>query len=473
MRDPALGEELRDGLGGRHRRRAHEDRLPSLLALGDVVDDGVELPGLRLEDQVVAVVAHHRSVRRDGDDLHLVDLRELVGLGRGRAGHARDALVHAEVVLEGDRGECLVLLADLQALLRLDGLVQALGVATPLERAAGELVDDQHLVVADEVLLVADEERARLEGLDQVVDELAVGVEVEVLNPERLLDLRDAGLGRCHRAVLLVDLVVDVRLERRHDAGEAVVGVGRGLRDAGDDERRTRLVDQDRVGLVDDREVVAALDAVLEPHGHVVAQVVEAELRVGPEGHVAGVGRSALVLGEHVLDDPDGDPERVVDGHHPRRVTAGQVVVHRDHVHALAREGVQADGEHRREGLALTGAHLGHGALVEDHPADELHVVVAHLHRPLAGLAHQREDLVQDVVEALATRHALPKFAHRDGEPVVAEGGDLRLERVDLLDALDALLHDPALAEAEDAVEEVGAHCVGWSPGEAVGLLRC
>ena len=37
--------------------------------------------------------------------------------------------VHAEVVLEGDRGERLVLALDLDAFLRLDGLVQSVAPA--------------------------------------------------------------------------------------------------------------------------------------------------------------------------------------------------------------------------------------------------------------------------------------------------------------------------------------------------------
>ena len=220
---------------------------PRSWASDDLVDDGAELRVLGLEDEVVLVDPDHRAVGRDRGDVGLVDLRELVGLGGGRARHARELLVHAEVVLEGDRREGLVLLADPQALLRLERLVEALGVAPALEHAAGELVDDQQLAVADDVLLVLAVERVRLQRLDQVVDQVAVDVEVEVLDAERLLHLVDAALGGRRGAVLLVHVVVLTRLQRRDDAREAVVGVGRRLGDAGDDERRAGLVDEDRV----------------------------------------------------------------------------------------------------------------------------------------------------------------------------------------------------------------------------------
>ena len=59
-------------------------------------------------------------------------------------------------------------------------------------------------------------------------------------------------------------------------------------------------------------EVRGALHAVLERGGHVVAQVVEAELVVGRVGDVGGVGHPALV-GAHVREDhADGQPEELV-----------------------------------------------------------------------------------------------------------------------------------------------------------------
>ena len=68
------------------------------------------------------------------------------------------------------------------ALLRLDRLVQALRPAPPLHDPAGELVDDLHLAVLDDVVDVALVERLRLQRLVQVVDELDVARVVEVVD---------------------------------------------------------------------------------------------------------------------------------------------------------------------------------------------------------------------------------------------------------------------------------------------------
>ena len=296
-------EHAREHLADLDRHRADEHRLAVLVALLDVVHDGRELLLLGLEDEVVLVAADHGHVGRDLHDIEAVDRAELVLLGLGRTGHAGELLVEAEVVLQRDRGQGLVLFADGHALLGLDRLMQALGVAAPLEDAPRELVDDQHLAVLHHVLDVLVVERLGAQRLHEMVDELPVLV--EVVDVERLLDLGHAGLGDGRGALLLVDLVVFARTKPGDDARELTVRVGRRLRRAADDERRARLVDEDGVDLVDDAVVMPALHAVVEAHRHVVAQVVEAELGVGAVGQVGAVGLLARRRVHHRLDQPD------------------------------------------------------------------------------------------------------------------------------------------------------------------------
>ena len=172
-------------------------------------------------------------------------------------------VVQAEVVLEGDRGEGHALALDAQALLGLDGLVEALAPAPARHLPAGELVDDDDLAVLDDVVAVALVERVGPERLLEVAGEARVGV-VHVLDAEPALHLLDALLGRGDGLVLEVDEVVAALLlalgpllQARHEPGEGEVQVGRLLGLAADDQRRPRLVDEDVVDLVDDREARA------------------------------------------------------------------------------------------------------------------------------------------------------------------------------------------------------------------------
>ena len=214
-------------------------------------------------------------------------------------------LVEAEVVLDRDGGDRHVLGLDLDALLGLDGLVQALRPAAPFHDPARELVDDLDLAVDHEILDAVVVERLGAQGLDQVVDHLARARGVEVLDAERLLGLGHALLGRGCGLALLVDLVVLAEREALDDLRERVIGVRGLLGLARDDQRRARLVDEDRVDLVHDRERMRPLDGVVDLDREVVAQVVEAELGVRAVGDVAGVGRLAR-LGLHLrLDHAD------------------------------------------------------------------------------------------------------------------------------------------------------------------------
>src|SRR4029079_1469905 len=202
--DPGARQPLRQMLGGLDRDRADEDRLPLLVTLLDVFDHGGELAVDRLVDEVVLVVARDRLVGRDLDHVRAVDLDELLLLGLRGAGHPGQLVVEPEVVLQGDGRQGDVLFLDADTLLGLDRLVETLRPAAPFHDPAGELVDDLHLTVLNDVVVVALVERLRLQRLVQVVDELDVARVVEVLDSQRPFELLDRGLERRHRLELLV-----------------------------------------------------------------------------------------------------------------------------------------------------------------------------------------------------------------------------------------------------------------------------
>ena len=356
--------------------------------------------------------------------MEVVDLDELLLLGLGGSGHPGELLVEAEVVLEGDRGKRDVLLLDPDTLLRLDRLMEPLAPAPALHDPTRVLVDDLDLALLDHVVDVALVERLRLQRLGEVVDELDVARVVEVLDPERALDGVDRGLRGRDRLVLLVEEVVGAgelglvlallglargrgASEALGDAGEVVVGRRGGLGLAGDDQRRPRLVDQDRVDLVHDRERVAALHEPLLRDGHVVAEIVEAELGVRAVGDIGVVGDLAQRERHHVLDEADGHPEPLVDRLVPLGVALREVVVDRDEVDARAGQRVQVERRRGDEGLALTGLHLGDVALVEDDPAHHLDVEHPLLRLAPARLSNGGVRLEEQLLEGLAVLEPL------------------------------------------------------------------
>ena len=193
---------------------------------------------------------------------------------------------------------------------------------------------------------------------------------------------------------------------------------------ARDDERRARLVDQHRVHFVHDRVDVRALDALLERHDHVVAQIVEPELVVRAVRDVGRVRRAAIRrprLG--VVEAGDVQAQVAVEVPHPLGVAACQVRVDGDEVRALPGERIQVQRQRRDERLALARGHFPDLAEVQLDAAHELHVVVHHVPRHLAAgddesrseqttgaLAHGRERLRENLVENLGDRFAELSF---------------------------------------------------------------
>ena len=178
-------EHAAEKLARLHAGGADEHGLSLAVGALDRVDHGVVLFAARLVDAIVLVDAAHGTIRRDDVDVKAVDVVKLVRLGLGRAGHAGELLVKAEVVLDGDRGEGLRLAIDLDAFLGFDGLVKPVAPAASGHLAAGELVDDDDLVVLDDVLDVLLVEAVGLEELGDVVDPLRL--RIAVLLPGRLL----------------------------------------------------------------------------------------------------------------------------------------------------------------------------------------------------------------------------------------------------------------------------------------------
>ena len=187
---------------------ADEDGLLLSVEAGDLVGDG-EVFFLRgAVDDVGVLDALHLAVGGGDDDVEFVDLVELGGFGLGGAGHAAEFLVHAEVVLEGDGGERLVFLADGDAFLGFDGLVEAVGPTTAGHKAAGEFVDDDDLALFNDVFDVAFVERVGLDrGFDVMLEVPVFGVG-DVADAEELFDFLPALVGDGDGASFFVDDVV-------------------------------------------------------------------------------------------------------------------------------------------------------------------------------------------------------------------------------------------------------------------------
>ena len=232
---------------------------------------------------------------------------------------------------------------------------------------------------------------------------------------------------------------------------------------AADDERRARLVDEDRVDLVHDAEGVAALDHVLAAHGHVVAQVVEAELGVGAVGDVGVVLRAALLRRHVGLDDADLEAEEAVHLAHPLGVALGQVVVDGDEVGAVAGEPLRYIGIVATSVLPspvfISAMSPSWRTMPPSTWTSKGRMPSARLaaSRATANASNSRSSSSSPFVVALA------ELGRLGAQLLVAQGGDVRLQLGDPLGLLLECLEAPAFTGVQQLVDDLDHW--GTAPG--------
>src|SRR6185437_5536198 len=198
--------------------------------------------------------------------------------------------------------------------------------------------------------------------------------------------------------------------EKRNDAIDLVILVGRFFARTGNDERRTRLIYKDGVDLIDNGEIMLALHAIVQAEFHVIAQVVEAEFIVRSVSDIGAVSGFALVVIEVVDDGPDGQTKKFVKPAHPLRIALRQIIVDRNNVYAFAAEPVEITGQGGDERLALAGFHFGDPAAVQFDAADQLHVEMPHIQNAAARFAAYGERFNENIVERSTVRNLLFEF---------------------------------------------------------------
>ena len=358
--------------------------------------------------------------------------------------------------------------------LRLNSLMNTVAPAAARHQTAREFVDDDHFAVLHHVFLVALEKRMSLQRGDEVMHQHDVLRRVEtaaVRNQtalgEDLLHSLVTLVREVNLMLLLIHPVVTRFLlalltgeERRnliHRLIEIDIVFGR----TRNDERGSRLVNQNRVHFVDDRVVQRTLTAVPGFVLHVVTEVIETEFVIRAVRNISSVSgalhsRILLVRQNHA----DREAEPLIELPHPLCVTAGEVVVHGHHVHALAGQRVQVNRKRGGQRLALAGAHFSDLAIIQHHTADHLHIEVTHAKHSRRGLTHNSESFRQQVVQRFALLEPVAEFLSLRLQLIIGELLQLRFQLIDLGNAPTVRLHKAVISAAKNFRKNSVKHIV-------------
>ena len=129
MLDSLLLQQIGEPLRFFDRSCSDQHWLPCGVQLLNFVRGGKILFFFRTIDEIRIFNSPHGAIGRNDGDIEAVDFAEFCGFRLGGTGHASKLLVHAEIILEGNGRECLVLALNLHAFFGFHGLMQAIGPA--------------------------------------------------------------------------------------------------------------------------------------------------------------------------------------------------------------------------------------------------------------------------------------------------------------------------------------------------------
>ena len=393
------------------------------------------------------IPAGHRLIGGDLHHVQAVNGLEFLLLRQRRTGHTGELIVQAEEILEGNGSQGLAFTCHLHPLLGLDGLVEALVIAAAVHQSAGKLVNNDDLAVLNHIVDILLHQTPGLHGLVQVMGQCGVLLVGQVLHTEELFGLGNTAGGEGHGAGLLVHKVVAVVIvlnflliglgknlaaQGGNEVIRHLVKLGGILTLAGDDQRRSGLVDEDRVHLVHDGEGMAPLNQVLLIQGHIVTEVVKTQLIVGAIGNVRGIALPPLGRGHAGNDQAGGQAHIAVDLAHHLGLILGQVIINSDQVDTVAGQSIQVQREYGGKGLAFAGLHFRNTALVQHNAAHQLDGICPQAQHPVRGLTDGSKSLGQNIVQGLAFCQPLleqaglrPQFFFAQGSIFCLHGQDL------------------------------------------------
>ena len=302
MLDAMAFEQVAQTFGSFDRNGTNQNWLSLFVAFFYLLNNCVEFSVFGFVYNVRQVFTDYRLVGWDLDNVHTVDLTELLFLGHCSTGHTGELFIHTEQVLVGDGSQSLRLTFYLNAFFCLDCLMQTFAVTASVHDTAGKFVYDHDFTVFYNVVDVTMHGSVCLDCLVDVMLDCGVLHVHQVFQAKEFLCLLNAGFGQgCGLCFLVYDVVcVDniivfffvvqlfylVHAQASCKAVCNLVQIGGFVTATGNDQRSSCFIDEDGVNLVYYCKVMSALNAVFFVDLHVVTQIVKTKLIVGTISNV-------------------------------------------------------------------------------------------------------------------------------------------------------------------------------------------
>ncbi len=333
-----------------------------------------------------------------GNDHHgqAIELREFLRGRLRRSRHAAELRIQLGKMDQRNGAADQAFRLDRQPFFGLDGRLKAVGPVPVLDDPAGEFVDQLDFALAHDVIHVAGQQNLGVESLVKLTHEKHILRQIRAT--QGFLGPVEPRVRQISVPSVLVRVVIHPGLEGTHRF-RYLVWIGHDfVRAARNHQRDARLVDENGIRLIHQGEMKGSVDEIPFVLAKVVAQKVEARLFCRAVGDVATIGVLPVSWGHSLLDEADAQTQEFIDGPHPLRIPAGQIIVECQHMDPVAGPRVETDGGDGRERLALAGLHLDQFALMQSYAGQHLDVERMHAEYAPGDFAHQAEGLDEQLV---------------------------------------------------------------------------
>ena len=328
-------------------------------------------------------------------------------------------------------------------------LMQSVRIPAARHNTSGKLIDNHNLSLSgNHIVLIFEHQVVSPQGKNNIVLYFKILRISQIINMEEFLHFFYAVFGQIDGFFLFIDDEVSGLLNlfshNRIHFGEfsacftALQLTGKNIAGliqlcrlaalAGNNQRRSGLIDQNRVNLVDDGKMKSSLYKLLLVNNHIIPQVVKSQLVVCHISNIAVISCAAFRLIHAVQHNAHSKPKEFVYFSHPFSVTFCQIIIDSDDMNAVPFQSVQICRKSRHKSLSFSCLHLGNSSLMKNNSADQLYSVVTHAQTPEGRFADSRIRFRQKIIQRFSFFQAFLKFSCLSSEFFIRQRLHLRLQ---------------------------------------------
>ena len=363
-----------------------------------------------------------RTVGRNLDNVHAVDITELFFLCQGCTCHTCFLCIFIEEVLECNGCKRLALTFYFYMLFCLNCLMKSVRITTSRHNTSGKLINDQDFIIRNYIILITVHQVMCTQCKDDIVLDLKILSICKVVNLEKFLDFFHTFLCQVDDFIFLIyDEITGFLDFNTHDGihfGKfltclttfhlfcqnvtCLIQLGGFAALSGNDQRCTCLIDQYRVNLIDDGIVQITLYQLLLVDNHIVTQIIETKFIIGNIRNITLICFLTFIMIHIIQNHAYGQSQELMYFSHPFSITFCQVIIDGNDMNTFSFQCIQICRRCGNKCLTFTGLHLCDTSLMKNDTTDELYPVMLHAKHTFCSFTDSCKSFRKKIVQSFS-----------------------------------------------------------------------